>query len=135
MSEATNVEHIDNLLSNATSEERDVLITTIDNPYDPKDEFDAWLTYDSELGYNTVQRLAKTANYLREQNKNDDSELLYQLAIAEMIRLDPLKVYVIKTYPHTKPVYVSLTDEEKKIQELGKELVSKDERVKETEMV
>lgn len=135
MSEATNVEHNDNLSSNAISEEQDVFITTIDNPYDPKDEFDAWLTYDSELGYNTLQRLAKTADYLREQNKNDDSELLYQLAIAEMIRLDPLKVYIIKTHPYTKPGYVSLTDEEKKIQELGKELVSKDERNGEIEVL
>ena len=124
MSETNVLEHSSTKASAGNNEEKDFLITTIDNPYDPKDEFDAWLTYDAELGYNTLQRLAKTANYIRENNKNDDEELLYQAAIAEMIRLDPLKVYVIKAYPHTDPGTVRLTDEEKRVQELGKELTT-----------
>ena len=121
---ADSLEHSDSKTNVDNNEEMDVLITTIDNPYDPKYEFDAWLTYDAELGYNTLQRLAKTVDYIREYNKNDNEELLFQAAIAEMIRLNPLKVYTIKTYPHTNPDVVRLTDEEKRIQNLGKELTT-----------
>lgn len=124
MAETNVLEHSSNKATMANDQEKDILITTIDNPYDPKYEFDAWLTYDAELGYNTLQRLAKTADYIRERNKNDDEELLFQAAIAEMIRLDPLKVYTIKAYPHTDPGTVRLTDEEKRLQDLGRELTA-----------
>ena len=35
------------------------ILTTIDNPYDPIDEFEKWDEFDKSHGYYTNQRLAK----------------------------------------------------------------------------
>lgn len=49
------------------------LPTTIDNPYNPFDEFDDWLKYDMERGYGTSEMLARLAvtsdDYTEEQNQ------------------------------------------------------------------
>lgn len=37
------------------------LLTTIDNPYHPTEEFDDWNRFDLEHGYRTQERLAKVA--------------------------------------------------------------------------
>lgn len=50
-----------------------LLPTTIDNPYDPFDQFDDWLKYDMERGYGTSEMLARIAvtsdDYTEEQNQ------------------------------------------------------------------
>lgn len=49
------------------------LPTTIDNPYDPFEQFDDWLKYDMERGYGTSEMLARLAitsdDYTEEQNQ------------------------------------------------------------------
>jgi len=35
------------------------MLTTVDNPYSPFDEFDEWLAYDMSKGYNTLPFLAR----------------------------------------------------------------------------
>ena len=35
--------------------ERSVMLTTIDNPYNPFKDFDKWFLYDVEHGYNSCQ--------------------------------------------------------------------------------
>lgn len=50
-------------------------LTTIDNPYDPKDEFDMWLAFDMNKGYNTcglLDRVCKTSSNLSEALIADD---------------------------------------------------------------
>lgn len=50
-----------------------VAITTIDNPYDPFNEWDQWLFYDVSNGYMTCERLAtiaKSSNALTEAENN-----------------------------------------------------------------
>ena len=37
------------------------MLTTIDNPYSPFDDFTAWLAYDNEKDYNTCGRIARIA--------------------------------------------------------------------------
>ena len=37
-------------------------LSTIDNPYNPFDDFTRWYMYDLELGHNTTERLARFAN-------------------------------------------------------------------------
>ena len=34
-------------------------ITTVDNPFDPFDEFDAWFRFDTDHGYNSCGVLAR----------------------------------------------------------------------------
>lgn len=37
------------------------MLTTVDNPYDPFENFDQWLRYDMEKGYNSCGYLARVA--------------------------------------------------------------------------
>ena len=37
------------------------MITTIDNPYSPITDYDHWLQWDMDKGYNTVEYLARIA--------------------------------------------------------------------------
>lgn len=37
------------------------MITTVDNPYDPRTDFEAWYMWDTGQGYNTSAYLARVA--------------------------------------------------------------------------
>ena len=76
-------------------EPTEAYITTTDNPFNPQTQFDEWYTYDTTLGYNTLQRLAKMEDYLVKNLKIDDPGLIPDLAMLELVRLDPLKRYTI----------------------------------------
>lgn len=68
------------------------LLTTVDNPYDPFDQFDAWYRFDMDMGYNTaglLARISRTSNQLSDlENEQEDER-----AIDEIIKLDPLNMY------------------------------------------
>ena len=40
---------------------REVMLTTVDNPFDPFDNFDEWYKIDMQFGYNTCGLLARIA--------------------------------------------------------------------------
>ena len=67
-------------------------LTTIDNPYNPFDDFTLWLLFDKEKGYNTCERLAREAQYeddMSEHEENDEHER----AIDTIIEFDFLGIY------------------------------------------
>lgn len=76
-------------------EPTEAYITTTDNPFNPQTQFDEWYTYDTTLGYKTLQRLAKMEDYLVKNLKTDDPGLIPDMAMLELVRLDPLKRYTI----------------------------------------
>jgi len=59
------------------------MLTTVDNPFDPFTQFDEWLTYDIQMGYNTTAFLARVANVSNELSE-PDQQLAIQLAIEEI---------------------------------------------------
>lgn len=70
----------------------DFMLTTIDNPYDPFDEYDKWLVYDSANGYDTsglVARLAHTSTEFGEIRQLKDTEK----AVDAFLEVDPLGIY------------------------------------------
>lgn len=70
----------------------DYMLTTIDNPYNPFDDFTLWLLYDKELGYNTCEflaRIAKLSSDLSDKETEDEIER----AMNEIIEHDPFNVY------------------------------------------
>ena len=67
-------------------------LTTNDNPYDPFTEFDSWLLFDMEKGYNSsayLARIARTSDQLSEEENNVEIER----AIDEIIKYDFMNIY------------------------------------------
>ena len=69
------------------------LLSTIDNPFNPFDDFTSWFLFDTEKGYNCSSRLARIANL------SDDLSSVEELneqerAIDEIIKIDVLGIYI-----------------------------------------
>lgn len=67
-------------------------LTTIDNPYSPYEQFEAWYQYDTDHGYNSsglLMRLAEISSQLT------DNENAYEIekAIDKIVVNDPLNLY------------------------------------------
>lgn len=67
-------------------------LTTVDNPYDPIDEFDEWYRFDTDKGYNSCGLLARfqqTSDQFTDQENNYEIER----AIDQIIKTDPFNRY------------------------------------------
>lgn len=63
-------------------------VTTIDNPFNPIDDYDRWLSYDIAKGYNTsnyLANLAITSDFF--SNEENDREV--EFAIDEIVGTNP----------------------------------------------
>ena len=68
------------------------MLTTIDNPFDPFEQFDSWFLFDVEKGYNScayLGRIARTSDQLSEEENEQENER----AIDEIIKYDFLNIY------------------------------------------
>ena len=52
---------------------KEVMLTTIDNPYDPFTQFDEWFGFDESKGYHTCAYLARIARSSSELSLKDQS--------------------------------------------------------------
>lgn len=69
-----------------------VALTTIDNPFDPFEQFNDWFEFDIEKGYYTCSRLARLTN-LSDDMSEAESNKEIERAIDELIKYDVLDVY------------------------------------------
>ena len=69
-----------------------VNITTIDNPFDPFNEFDSWFAFDVEKGYYTSSKIARLTNLSNNMTEKEESEEI-ERAIDRLIEIDPLDIY------------------------------------------
>ena len=79
------------------------MLTTNDNPYSPFDQFDLWLHYDIDMGYQTCERLGKIIQ-LEEGMSDKEKEDAMDQAIDEIIENDPLGIYCRATENSTYPI-------------------------------
>ena len=70
-----------------------VTITTVDNPYDPFDDFDHWFLYDVEKGYYTSSTVARLTHLSDDMTELEELEEV-ERAIDRLIELDPLDIYI-----------------------------------------
>ena len=73
--------------------QRQVHISTIDNPYDPFEDFTSWFMFDIEKGYYTsskLARLSKTTDDMTELEELEENERV----IDRLIEIDPLDIYI-----------------------------------------
>ena len=67
-------------------------LTTVDNPYDPYEQFEQWYRFDNDHGYNSsglLMRLAETSSQFT------DNENAYEIekAIDKIVAADPCNIY------------------------------------------
>jgi hypothetical protein len=68
-------------------------LTTIDNEFNPFDDFVKWYNRDAyELGYNTCERIATIAQ-TSDEFTDEENEKEIERAIDEIIRYDFLNIY------------------------------------------
>ena len=67
-------------------------LTTVDNPFDPIKQFDAWYRYDEDYGYHTCSYLARIAK-ISDQLSEEENQIELERAIDEIIRYDFMNLY------------------------------------------
>ena len=68
------------------------MLTTVDNPVDPFEQFTSWFMFDEEKGYHTCSylgRIARTSDQLSEE----ENELENERAIDEILKYDFRNIY------------------------------------------
>ena len=63
------------------------MLTTIDNPFDPFEQFHSWFLFDVEKGYNTCAYLGRIAR------TSEENDIEVERAIDEIIKYDFLNIY------------------------------------------
>lgn len=74
------------------------MLTTIDNPYNPYEQFTEWWLFDIEKGYNTCALLARIA-HVEEDMSDVEKEAEIDRAIDQIIKEDPLNIYIRAVEP------------------------------------
>lgn len=72
--------------------EREIMLTTIDNPYNPFTHFDEWFAYDEAKGYYTCSYLARFA-YTSSDLSDLDQQQAIEKAMDEIVFTNPLGIY------------------------------------------
>lgn len=69
-----------------------VMLTTVDNPFDPFTEFDEWFKWDAHAGYHTCGLLARFTHTSSDLSI-EDQQLAIEQAIDEIMELNVDGVY------------------------------------------
>ena len=78
-----------------------VMLSTIDNPFNPFEDFNSWFLFDVEKGYNScsyLARIAKTSNEFTEEEEAEEIEK----AIDEIIQYDFMNLYIKVKQPDSE---------------------------------
>ena len=69
------------------------MLSTIDNPFNPFEDYSSWLMFDKEKGYDSAERLMRIAKLSDDMTQKEENEEI-ERAIDEIIKYDILNVYV-----------------------------------------
>ena len=79
-------------------------LTTIDNPFDPFEDFTSWYLFDTEKGYNSCSYLGRVS-YTSDELSDAENEEEIERAIDEIIKYDFMNIYK-KVTKETKKEWV-----------------------------
>lgn len=72
--------------------DKECMLTTFDNPYDPFEDFDSWLMYDKEKGYDCCEKVARIAQLSDDMSEKEINEEIDR-AIDAIVKNDFMNVY------------------------------------------
>ena len=72
--------------------ENEFVLTTIDNPFDPFEDFTSWFLFDVGKGYNSCSYLARIAKISDDMSEQEVSAEI-ERAIDEIIKYDFIGIY------------------------------------------
>jgi len=84
-------------------ENESIMLTTVDNPFNPFHQFEQWRLYDVEHGYNScelIDRFAETSDDLSDEENN----LIIEQTINEIIKYDSLNIFAKITRKDKTPL-------------------------------
>ena len=76
------------------------MLSTIDNPFNPFENFDSWFLFDVEKGYNSCAYLARITKMSDEFTEDEEAEEI-ERAIGEIIKYDFMNLYIKVTESDT----------------------------------
>ena len=68
------------------------MLTTVDNPFNPFEQFTSWWMFDIEKGYNSCSRLMRIAKLSDDMSSKEEEDEI-ERAIDEIVKYDFLDVY------------------------------------------
>ena len=68
------------------------MLTTIDNPFNPFEDYLSWLSFDKEHNYNSSERLMRIAQITDDMTMIEEENEI-ERAINEIIKYDIMNVY------------------------------------------
>ena len=68
------------------------MLTTVDNPFNPFEQFTSWFLFDIEKGYNSCAYLGRIAR-ISDQFSEEENAQEIERAIDEIIRYDFMNIY------------------------------------------
>lgn len=71
----------------------ETFITTIDNPFNPFDDFASWFLFDIEKGYYTCNKIARLSKITEDMTEKEENEEIKRI-IERLIEIDPLDIYI-----------------------------------------
>ena len=71
----------------------ETMLTTIDNPFNPFEQFVDWYMYDCQKGYNTYSRIARLMPSDDESLSSIEKDRIEDNIIDRIIQHDPLGIY------------------------------------------
>lgn len=77
---------------NRLAKEKVTMLTTIDNPFDPFEDFASWYVFDSKQGYNSCGLLSIVAE-TSDAYSDDENKFIIEDAIDTIIKDDFLHIY------------------------------------------
>ena len=77
---------------------KQIALTTFDNPFDYFTQFEQWFLFDVEKGYNTCSYLGRTVKFFDGMTQKEEDEEV-ERAIDEIIKHDFLNIYKKITKP------------------------------------
>jgi hypothetical protein len=69
------------------------MLSTIDNPYDPFDDYNKWYAFDAHMGYHSPSLLAR-CTVLSDEQSDVDQSLAIENAIEEIVTQNVSGVHV-----------------------------------------